>query len=66
MCSARGGVLGWETGYLEGIGGGWVRERKKHEKCAHMGTFLCVFCVSGESGSGWASARGHGRELRGR
>ena len=52
MCSARGGVLGWGTGYppygcvcrvrgeVEGIGGGWVRKCEKHKKCAHMGAFL--------------------------
>src|SRR6266571_2922457 len=43
---------------FEGIGGGQVRKREKHKKCAHMGAFLRVFRVSGESGSGWASARG--------
>ena len=53
-------------GEVEGIGGGRVRKREKHEKCAYMGTFLWVFRVSGESGSGWALARGYGRELRGR
>src|SRR6266571_789593 len=43
---------------FEGIGGGRVRNGKNQKNGAHMGRFLRVFRVSGESGSGWASARG--------
>src|SRR5205807_8720320 len=41
---------------FEGIGGGRVRKREKHQKCAHMGAFLRAVRVSGESGAGWAAA----------